>query len=143
MPTDYLIKTYKSGPSYKYKDGDLTIRKILKIIQKMNILMPNYIFELEPISQGGIRVIYPDPQTAFKTFRLGFKNWPFINGDGTVKPEELDKPLVTRYEPKHHLQTFLKAFRDAPAWTKEEILCVDDIFHEEGLVRVGRWRPRR
>jgi len=130
------MRTYQHGPYYKYADGDLTVRKILGIIEKMNTAMPQYTFELEPISQGGIRVKYPDPSAAFKSFRFSFRNWPYINPDGTVKSEKLDEPLVSNSDGE--LTTFMKAFRNASSWTVDEILCVDDILREEGLVRT-RW----
>ena len=117
------IHTYELGPTFKV-DESFTMRNVMNIIDKLKAVMPHHTPEIEPISEGGIRM-----EKNYKTIRLGINNWPtIINGE--VDPE------TTLTCDKNIMRTYLKAFREASSWTEDELEHIKSIFEEEGLIPV-------
>jgi len=107
---------------------EVTMRNVINVIGKMNAAMPHHEFELEPITEGGIRV-KPDGKQTCKTIRLNVEKWPWIGADVEIDP---DRPLTFD---KFNSPIF-RSFDDAYQWTKDEMKCVNLIFKEEGLKKV-------
>jgi hypothetical protein len=107
---------------------EVAMRNVINVIGKMNAAMPHHEFELEPITEGGIRV-KPDGKQTCKTIRLYVEKWPWIGADVEI---DLDRPLTFD---KFNSPIF-RSFNDAYQWTKDEMKCVNLIFKEEGLKKV-------
>ena len=127
---------YNSVNHPVYKIGEsFTMRNVLNIVDKMNAAMPQYEFEPEPITEGGIRV--KQGGRGYKTFRLNFKNWPKMFYG--LKTEDLDRKLIAYdFTGKGKMSTDFRTLQDAPEWTKQEIKYVDAIVCGEGMRRVRR-----
>lgn len=117
------IHTYELGPAFKV-DESFTMRNVMNIIDKLKAVMPHHTPEIEPISEGGIRM-----EKNYKTIRLGINNWPTIR-NGEVDPE------TTLTCDKNIMRTYLKAFREASPWTEDELEHIKSIFEEEGLIPI-------
>ena len=65
--------------------------------------------------------------------------WPLIQKDQlSIWSGEAEKVQIL-YPKGTQIQTFLKAFREVPAWTRAELRIFEACFNEVGLKRVGAY----
>lgn len=133
------IQTCKHGPNFFIKES-ITSHGIINIINKLHEIFGNeYIFEPEPISEGGIVFKeWPGKQkTHYKSFRLRCNNgkWPHINENVIKEWTEKESFVIWHGEgTKINLGSYLKAFYGAPKWTKDEIYKFTVALAEGGII---------
>lgn len=134
------MRTYCGG--YRLKTSrTITTLDILQLCQDLRDTFnatynsTEYEFEPEGISEGGI-VFRSLPGNQYKTMRLGIYQcgkWPWVNIQ-----KWKDDP-ITILQADVEVQTFLKAFDDAPLWTLQELKLFEQCFAKIGLQRVGAY----
>lgn len=133
--------TYGGGPVLK-STKNITRSDIIKLCELLNEL-PIYKdickFNIEPILEGGIifKFLSPDASQWYKTIRLNFRennngNWPFIK-DGDYELWKASDEILLLNGTK--IETFLKSFYGAPAFTTEEIKKIVEQFIKIGFVK--------
>lgn len=144
------INTYGSGARLR-PTRDLTQRDLILMTDRLSeVFGSGWKFEPEAITEGGIIISqWPFKTPAmYKTFRFSaysdsvlWKEWPWVQIDyrtewlasNTVifnRDPIYPKPRVYR----QWIGTCLKAFDGAPAWTREELIKVENVFLEFGLL---------
>lgn len=122
------IQTCKHGPNLYFTEN-ISSHDIIKIINKLHILYgQGYLFEPEPIREGGI-IFKQWPgkvDNQYKSFRLHFNqygDWPRIT-DNTLKTwTDKESFVIWRGNgetQKYRGGSYIKAFRGAPKWTKDD-----------------------
>lgn len=133
------VSTYAKG--FKLK----TVFHITKgdLVRLCNLLNEKYSgecqFEPEPICEGGVVFKFPNPDW-YKSLRLGIKNYPWVSEN--VMSEWADSAEILLWS-MDEIDTYLKAFNGAPAFTIDELKVWEECFKEIGLVRIGRYPPKR
>lgn len=138
--------TYKLGPNLKLtravseSDFIRACEAITVECQRQGLWKTDWLLQPEPISEGGM-VLQGVP--GYKSIRIrhnGFFRWPWINNDVIERWRVSNKiiyPAVVQItnkcgkEEKIKYHTFLKAFRGAPVWTKQELRVINEVFEKE------------
>lgn len=137
-----VLVTYCSGPDLS-STSVITTKSIVTLIDTLSELFgPGYVFEPEPITEGGIVMTsWPNKESTpkkgnndcYKSFRFHFPDhgkWPFIRRNTleswrNTEAEPIWSPKVHQVKKKTVTEligaTWLKAFNGAPCWTPEEI----------------------
>lgn len=116
--------TYTPGPSFQVPEGGLSKNDFHTILVKLHALFGSeYTFRYEPISEGGFEMIrWPGKKIGegYKSIRFVENDevgrWPYI--DGT---EFWQGMTYIVFKGPFLLHTFLKAYRGAPCWGKDEV----------------------
>ena len=99
-----------------------------------------YSFLPERITEGGIIWDQYPKKEGYKTMRIFFNNYPFV--DELYKEETILIHDQCRKIPTNSKNTALwtryKAFQGAPLWTQEELILFNECFEEIGLEIKGR-----
>lgn len=115
------MKTYRSGPTFR-ATCDVTKGAFANACSVLGC-------RPEPISSGGM--VFMDDRNAYKSVRMWGFEWPWINGDEMTTWWK-NQDILIRKGTK--VNTFLKAFYNAPAWTRQEIDNVIDSMAVMGMV---------
>jgi hypothetical protein len=94
----------------------------------------------EPITEGGFKFtggrydgeFYKTMRhhiSAHKDHITGF-NWPWIKDTTQEEWRVSDEEFIST---GYHATTWLKAFQDAPAWTRDELLAIKDVLINYGI----------
>lgn len=105
-----------------------------------------YKFEPERICEGGILMKSWPGKTEgmYKTMRIAFKNegrWPWIKSNDPI--EEFLSGEKMLYPSKKEVSTFLKAFHNAPPWTREELEIFARCLLQNGLKVKGKYPSKK
>ena len=131
--------TYTSGYSLKATTA-ITKNDIICLCSELNSRYTNgTTFEPEPITEGGIKFIFKDNSSWYKSVRLRLCNknkWPWITA--TVMNDWKDNTDILLHE-QDKITLFLKSFHGAPVFTIEELQLWEECFNKIGLVTVGKY----
>jgi hypothetical protein len=116
--------TYTPGPWFDVPEKGLSKNDFHTTLTLLHALFGSeYTFRYEPVSEGGFEMIrWPGKKIGegYKTIRFGENSeagtWPYI--DGTELWQGMSYIV---FKGPFRLNTFLKAYRGAPCWTKEEV----------------------
>jgi hypothetical protein len=82
---------------------------------------------IEPICGGGFLLIYEGQSSWYKSFRFQKCGFPWISEN--VREDWIHSEDVI-FAKKSHINTYLKAFYNAPAWTVKELNIIRSCFHQ-------------
>ena len=129
------INTYKSWNTFKCT-SDITKSMIVDLCIALNsneYYTGKYTFEIEPISEGGI-IFRPTDETEvrfYKSIRFNAKNdqtrciFPWVDADAMITWYYNPDVVFPR---GCRIDTFLKAFYDAPEFTTIELNIIRELF---------------
>lgn len=155
MMLDNRINTYCHGFTLK-STRDITMADILALCGAANVL-PMYQgvcrFVPEPITEGGIKFVFlEEDEQKYKSIRLrvngGASTFRWINGYGgsgewpMLGGEEVNGDLVVMRE-GFKFTPFLKSFKNASAFTQDELRAWVPLFAEIGLTQTGKFPTRK
>jgi hypothetical protein len=106
----------------------------------------NVTFKPEGISEGGIQCCFSDA-CWYKTVRLcvghncSTGKWPWVDHQSALTDWQGNDQLIV--EKGNTLDTFLKSYRGAPAFSLEELHAWEECLSVAGLKRVGRFPGKR
>lgn len=104
-------------------------------------------FEPEPISEGGIVFKFiNNPYDYYKSMRIYFSKtygyndgeWYSINKD-VMNEWKNNDDIIAKKSKRKQIRTFLKSFRNAPIFTKEELKIWENCFEKIGFKRVSKY----
>jgi len=119
--------------------------KICELLTNEVFFNNEYVFEPEPISEGGI-IYRPvnNTENVFKYKSIRFQHphgdWPWINTEVLNEWRKSDDILF--YE-GHKFNTFLKSFGDSPLYTLEELEIIASYFNSFGLSKIGKFPKKK
>ena len=145
--TDRYRVTYCMGMIRTRFTSDLTKRDFVSLATDLGdaftavfngrtIVDNQYLFEPEPISDGGL-VIRACPGWShgmYKSLRLGFIQWPRVPADVMTTWEGDDTVVIVRGTKSG---IGLKAFYRAPLWSQEELMVVKQVLARYGVLMTG------
>ena len=147
------MNTYAAGFEYK------PLRRIDKsdlwrmTARLRDVFGEGWAFRPEAVSEGGILISdWPGRlPPMYKSMRLSeSETWPFADSDWASAWEHdcsevmpAAHPSVLERPRKGWRTTFLKAFRDAPSWTPEELLKLAAVLVEFGILSRKMPAPAR
>ena len=112
----------------------------------LNSVLVDCVARPEAISEGGIRFVYDNPRF-YKSIRIHGWNWPWVHEDwynSWYNSNELICDGIHGINGTKKMYTFLKAFKNAPVWTRDELLLIYDMLEVYcGLRRLGKLPTRR
>lgn len=142
-----------SGPGFLLRPTrNITQREIILITDRLGeVFGPGWKFEPEAITEGGIIITQWPGKTSemYKTLRfsLVFNSEPLRNKWPIVKPVYREEwlqgtALIFKADPTYPHRRFLsewigtrlKAFWDAPKWTRTDLMKFEVVFSEFGFI---------
>jgi hypothetical protein len=132
------VATYKSHHKYLAEDAHFTEADFVKVCRALEA-RPEFAgikFTPERITEGGLYFNFADkPPGWYKTVRFHNIIWSWIDEDAIEKWEHSDQVLIAK---GYVIETTLKAMGGAPAFSKEELAALGEVFNQHGLVKTQK-----
>jgi hypothetical protein len=118
----------------------ITGRQLVAICEDLEAAFPGVTVRPEPITEGGLLYVNWPGKTEemYKSIRLGSTCYPRINPENDQTFNELRSErgdeVVLRWDWNGFGKSlFLKAFKGAPCFTRDELTVIRDVFERNGV----------